>query len=133
MTPFVGLLGSPSPAVAERALALLVKQYTSVRTQDILDKRNLVDFVQTRDFLSRSTPLRKRVCETLDQTSFDLLKRADMPHCYVVYTNYHTGSLVVASPKDNGMTRERFIDAMMASASVPVRPNSSKAWKAVNG
>jgi predicted acylesterase/phospholipase RssA len=43
-----------------------------------------------------------------------------MPYCYVVYTNYQSGNLVVVSPKDPGMTRERFIDAMIASASVPV-------------
>jgi predicted acylesterase/phospholipase RssA len=43
-----------------------------------------------------------------------------MPYCYVAYTNYQSGNLEVASPKDSGMTRERFIDAMIASASVPI-------------
>ena len=48
------------------------------------------------------------------------LQREDMPYCYVVYTNYQSGTLEVVSPKDPGMTRERFIDAMIASASMPI-------------
>jgi predicted patatin/cPLA2 family phospholipase len=34
--------------------------------------------------------------------------------------NYRSGGKVFVSPKDEGMTRDRFIDAMLASLSVPV-------------
>ncbi len=119
ITPLAGLLAAPSD-IAEEALRELIDQYSTVNTADILEKNSLIEFVKHQNYLNRSTPLRKRVNRVFRPDCFELLQREDMPYCYVVYTNYQSGNLEVASPKDPGMTRERFIDAMIASASVPV-------------
>lgn len=119
VTPLAGLLGAPAD-VAEEAMELLIEQYSTVTTADILDKKSIIEFIKRQDCLNNSTPLRRRVKEVFRPECFEWLKRDDMPYCYVVYTNYQSGNLVVVSPKDPGMTRERFIDAMIASASVPV-------------
>jgi predicted acylesterase/phospholipase RssA len=119
MTPLAGLLGAPTE-VAEEALELLIDQYSTVTTADVLDKKSIIELIKRQDCLNKSTPLRRSVNEVFRPECFEWLTRDDMPYCYVVYTNYQSGELIVVSPKDPGMTRERFIDAMIASASVPV-------------
>jgi NTE family protein len=119
ITPLAGLLGAPGD-IAEQALQELVNQYSNVYTSDILEKNSVIEFIKRQNCLNKSTPLRKRVNRVFRPECFEWLRREDMPYCYVVYTNYQSGTLEVASPKDPGMTRERFIDAMIASASVPV-------------
>ncbi|UCF96871.1 MAG: patatin-like phospholipase family protein [Spirochaetaceae bacterium] len=119
ITPLAGLLAAP-PEIAEEAMEQLIAQYSMVTTADILEKKSVIEFVKRQECLNKSAPLRKRVQEVFRPECFEWLKRADMPYCYVVYTNYQSGALEVVSPKDPGMTRERFIDAMIASASVPV-------------
>ena len=119
MTPLVGLLGG-QPEIAEAAMEQLIAQYSEVSTSDILEKKSILDFIRHQECLNNSSPLRARVNEVFRPEWFEQLQRRDMPYCYVVYTNYQSGTLEVASPRDSGMTRERFIDALMASASVPV-------------
>jgi predicted acylesterase/phospholipase RssA len=119
ITPLAGLLGAPAE-IAEQALQELVRQYSNVNTSDILEKNSVIEFIKRQNCLNSSAPLRKRVNQVFRPDCFEWLQREDMPYCYVVYTNYQSGNLEVASPKDPGMTRERFIDAMIASASVPV-------------
>jgi predicted acylesterase/phospholipase RssA len=119
ITPLAGLLGA-SPEIAEEALERLIHQYSSITTENILEKKSIIEFIKRQDGLNKSTPLRNRVKEVFRPECFQWLQREDMPYCYVVYTNYQSGNLEVVSPKDPGMTRERFIDAMIASASVPV-------------
>ena len=120
MAPFAALLGASSPETSQKAMELLIEQYSGVATEDILEKKNPIDFLKYRGSLFRSTPLRKRLEGAFSQSFFECLNRTDTPHCYVVYTNFRTGALVTASPRDPGMSRERFIDAMIASASVPI-------------
>jgi NTE family protein len=119
MTPLAGLLGAPAE-VAEEALELLIDHYSTVTTADVLDKKSIIELIKRQDCLNKSAPLRRSVNEVFRPECFEWLTRDDMPYCYVVYTNYQSGELIVVSPKDPGMTRERFIDAMIASASVPV-------------
>jgi NTE family protein len=119
IAPLAGLLGA-SGEVAEEALQELINQYSTVHTADILEKNSVIEFIKRQNCLNSSTPLRRRVNQVFRQECFDWLQRADSPYCYVVYTNYQSGNLEVVSPQDSGMTRERFIDAMIASASVPV-------------
>ena len=119
ITPLAGLLAAP-PEIAEQALQELINQYSLVQTSDILEKNSVIEFIKRQNCLNSSTPLRKRVNQVFRPECFEWLQREDMPYCYVVYTNYQSGNLEVVSPKDPGMTRERFIDAMIASASVPV-------------
>jgi predicted acylesterase/phospholipase RssA len=120
MAPFAALLGASSPETSQKAMELLIEQYSGVATEDILEKKSPIDLLKYRGSLFRSTPLRKRLDGVFSQPFFECLKRADMPYCYVVYTNFRTGVLETASPRDPGMSRERFIDAMIASASVPI-------------
>ncbi len=120
IAPFAALLGAQSLKTAQEAMETLVRQYSEVKTADILERKNVIDFVKMQDCLYKSTPLRKRIDDTFRNEMFDLLKQDGMPYCYVAYTNFRKGSLEYASPRDKGMSRERFIDAMMASASVPV-------------
>ena len=119
ITPLAGLLGAPGE-VAEEALDELINQYSTITTADVLEKNSVIEFIKRHNCLNSSAPLRKRVSEVFGPDCFERLQREDMPYCYVVYTNYQSGRLEVVSPKDPGMTRERFIDAMMASASVPL-------------
>jgi predicted acylesterase/phospholipase RssA len=119
ITPLAGLLGAPGE-VAEEALQELINQYSTVTTADILEKNSVIEFIKRQNCLNSSAPLRKRVNEVFRPECFEWLQREDMPYCYVVYTNYQSGCLEVVSPKDPGMTRERFVDAMIASASVPL-------------
>lgn len=119
ITPLAGLMGAPGE-IAEEALQELINQYSAVTTADILEKNSVIEFIKRQNCLNSSTPLRKRVSQVFRPECFEWLQREDMPYCYVVYTNYQSGNLKVVSPKDPGMTRERFIDAMIASASVPV-------------
>ena len=119
ITPLAGLLAAP-PEIAEQALQELINQYSLVQTSDILEKNSVIEFIKRQNCLNSSTPLRKRVNQVFRPECFEWLQREDMPYCYVVYTNYQSGNLEVVYPKDPGMTRERFIDAMIASASVPV-------------
>ncbi|MBN2551311.1 MAG: patatin-like phospholipase family protein [Spirochaetales bacterium] len=118
ITPLAGLLGA-APQMAEEAMQRLIREYTTVTTEDILEKNSVLDFIRQQNSLNKSTPLRKRVREVFPAEWFGWLKREDTPYCYVVYTNFQSGALEVASPKDPGMSWERFIDAMIASASVP--------------
>jgi predicted acylesterase/phospholipase RssA len=118
IAPLAGLLGGPEE-VAEEALQQLISQYSTVNTAGVLEKNSVIEFIKRQNCLNKSTPLRKQVNQVFRPECFRLLQREDMPYCYVVYTNYQTGALEVVSPKDPGMTRQRFIDSMIASASVP--------------
>jgi NTE family protein len=119
IAPLAGLL-SASAEIAERVMRELINQYSTVHTSDILEKNSVIEFIKRHNCLNSSDPLRKRVNQVFRPECFEALQREDMPYCYVVYTNYQNGNLEVVSPRDPGMTRERFIDAMIASASVPV-------------
>jgi len=119
IAPVVGLMGAQEPGASE-SLETLLHEYTHVRTEDVLERKHLIDFVRSSDCLNRTAPLRRRVQEAFRPECFQWLRRPESPYCYVVYTNYQSGSRVVASPRQPGMTRQRFIDAMIASASVPV-------------
>jgi NTE family protein len=119
ITPLVGLMGAPEPLASE-ALRTLLYEYTHVETTDLLAKKNLFEFIKRSDCLNRTAPLRGRISRVFKPEWFTWLRRPEAPYCYVVYTNFQSGEKVVASPKQPGMTRERFIDAMLASASVPV-------------
>ena len=63
--------------------------------------------------------LRELIYDRLRPEWFEWLRGPDAPDTYVVYTNFRTGSKHTASPRDEGMSRERFLDAVLASASVP--------------
>lgn len=119
ITPLAGLMGAPEP-LASGALRTLLHEYTHVRTTDVLDRSSLLEFVRRSDCLNRSDPLRRRVRRIFTAECFEWLRRPEAPYCYVAYTNYQSGRTVVVSPKQAGMTREGFIAAMLASASVPV-------------
>ncbi len=119
ITPFAGLMGAPQD-IAREAVDQLIEQYSTISTPDILERKSILEFIKRQDCLNKSTPLRQRINEVFAPECFEWLKSKPAPYCYVVYTNYQSGERVIVSPKDPGMTRERFIDAMMASASVPV-------------
>ena len=119
ISPMAALMGAPDP-IGSQALDTLVRMYTTVSTSDILRKRHLLEWLYRRDCLNESDPLTRLVRRNLSQEWFEWLQRPDAPECYVVYVNYQTGKLVKASPKSAGMNRKRFIQAMLASASVPI-------------
>jgi predicted patatin/cPLA2 family phospholipase len=100
--------------------------YTTVDTADILDKRNYFELLIRHDALYESTPLNELLHEKFRPAWFEWLKQPEAPDCYVVYTNYQNGQKVIASPKDSTMTRDRFLAAMLASASVPVIMEATK-------
>jgi len=119
IAPMAALMGAPDPTGSD-ALDVLIEMYTTVETPDILDKRNWVELLVHHDALYESTPLNELLHEKFRPAWFEWLKQPEAPDCYVVYTNYQNGQKMIVSPRDPTMTRERFLMAMLASASVPV-------------
>jgi predicted acylesterase/phospholipase RssA len=117
--PIAALMAAPDP-MGSQAFQSLVDMYTTLTTSDILDKQNVFELIRRQDALYESDPLNDLIHQQLSQERFDWLQSPEAPYAYVVYTNYQTGQRVTVSAKDEGMTRERFIQAMLASASVPV-------------
>ncbi len=119
IAPFAALLGAPEP-VASQALDTLVSFTTRVSTADLLGRRGPLGLLRRRDSLNETEGLQAVLSEALRPEWFRWLASADAPEVYVVYTNYRTGRKGYASPREPGMDRERFLRAMLASASVPV-------------
>jgi predicted acylesterase/phospholipase RssA len=125
IAPMAALMGAPDPTGSD-ALDVLIEMYTTVETPDILDKRNYFELLVHHDALYESTPLNELLHEKFRPAWFEWLKQPEAPECYVVYTNYQHGQKMIVSPKDPTMTRERFLMAMLASASVPVIIEATK-------
>lgn len=119
ITPIAALMAAPEPTCHE-ALNMLEHIYSNVNTPDILKKQNIFKLILRPDCLYRSGPLNNLIYKTLRPEWFDWLREPEAPECYVVYVNYQNGKKIVASPRDEGMDREKFIKSMLASASVPV-------------
>ena len=119
IAPIAALMAAPDPIKTE-ALNSLVHLYSNVTTSDILDKKSIPELLQRLDCLYESDPLNNLLYQYLTTDWFKWLQSNKAPDCYVVYTNYQTGQKKAVSPKDNGMDRGKFINAMLASASVPV-------------
>ncbi|TVQ17362.1 MAG: hypothetical protein EA382_18995 [Spirochaetaceae bacterium] len=118
IAPAAAMLAAPGD-VAERAMEALEESYTMLQTTDVLERHTWLDLMRRRDALNSSKPLQRLLEETVHDSWFAWLRSDDAPLCYVVYTNLRTGARVVATPRDPGMTRQRFLEAMLASASVP--------------
>ena len=119
IAPLAALLGAPEP-MGSNALKTMVYFYTHLKTHDVLTKKNIIGLLHEQNCLNRYTPLKKRIHALFIPECFEWLKSSDAPYCYVVYVNYQSGRKVFISPKDEGISREAFIDAMLASVSVPV-------------
>jgi NTE family protein len=122
--PMAALMAHPAAAIRNAALDTLVDIYSNVTTPEILEKQDWYEFLARRDCLNESDPLRALIESRFDPSWYEWLTHPQAPDCYVVYTNYRSGAKVVASPKGapggRAMTREDFLTAMLASASVPV-------------
>jgi NTE family protein len=125
IAPMAALMGAPDPTGSD-ALDVLIEMYTTVETKDILDKQNFFELLVRHDALYESTPLKELLHDKFRPAWFEWLKHPEAPDCYVVYTNYQNGQKMIASPKDPTMTRDRFLMAMLASASVPVIVEATK-------
>lgn len=119
ISPLAALMAAPDP-IGSQALETLLQMYTTVATPDILGKKNIFELIELPDALYESDPLNNLLHRHFRPEWFNWLQKPKSPKCYVVYTDYQTGQKVTVSPKDKGMTWERFIQAMLASASVPV-------------
>jgi predicted acylesterase/phospholipase RssA len=119
ISPMAALMGAPEP-MGRQALEALEHLYTNVSTPDILEKQNIFEMMARQDCLNETDPLNKLLHQHVRPEWFEWLQGAAAPACYVVYTDYQSGRKVTVSPKDEGMTRERFLQSMLASASVPV-------------
>jgi predicted acylesterase/phospholipase RssA len=119
IAPIAAVMAAPDP-MGFQAYQTLEKMYTTVCTLDILEKQSVFELIRRQDALYESDPLNDLLHRTFQPEWFAWLQRSKAPDSYVVYTNYQNGRKIFASPKDEGMTRERFIQAMLASASVPV-------------
>jgi predicted acylesterase/phospholipase RssA len=119
IAPIAALMAASDPMGSE-ALQTLVEMYTGVSTNDILEKQSIFELIQRQDALYESDPLNDLLHRQFRPEWFEWLQRPESPHASVVYTNYQTGQKVTVSARDEGMTRERFLEAMRASASVPV-------------
>ena len=113
------MLGGPED-LAREAMDVLIKGYTESRTLDFLERNRIIDYLHKRNSLNSTEPLRKLLFEKVRPEWFEWLQSDAAPDCYVVYTDFHTGDKIAVSPKDPGVDREQFIEATLASASVPV-------------
>ena len=118
IAPAAAMLAAPGE-LAQQAMDVLEESYTTISTTDVIERQTWRALVRRRDALNSSKPLRQMLDATFPESWFEWLATEDAPLCYVVYTNLRTGSRVIATPRDSGMTRARFLDAMLASASVP--------------
>ena len=119
IAPLASLLAAPEP-MASNARKTMVYFYSHLKTHDVLVRKNIFGLLLEQNSLNHYTPLKNLIERIFIPECFQWLRTEDAPYCYVVYVNYRTGRKVFVSPKDEGMTRERFIDAMLASLSVPV-------------
>jgi predicted acylesterase/phospholipase RssA len=119
ISPMAALMAALDP-IGSQAFETLLQIYTTVDTPDILEKKKIFEVIKHPDALYESDPLNNLLHLHFRPEWFEWLQKRKAPKCYVVYTNYRNGEKVTASPQDKGMTRERFIQAMLASASVPV-------------
>jgi predicted acylesterase/phospholipase RssA len=119
IAPMAAVMAAADPMGTE-AFETLEHMYTNVSTPDILEKQSIFELIGRQDCLYESDPLNDLLHRHLRPEWFTWLQGPTAPQCYVVYTNYQTGQKVAMSPQDEGMTRERFIKGMLASASVPV-------------
>jgi NTE family protein len=119
ITPFAALLAAPK-TLADQVMERLIRSYTTVETSDLLGRRSWIGILRHRNSFNDTAPLRKMITDALEESWFEWLRRPEAPECYVVYTNFTTGEKVTAAARQRGMTRDRFINAMLASASVPV-------------
>ena len=99
---------------------VLIQGYTESKTGDLLERNRIIDYLHKRNYVNSSEPLRRLLNEKIRPEWFDWLQSDSAPACYVVYTDFHTGKKITVSPKDYGVDRERFIEATLASASVPI-------------
>ncbi len=124
ISPMAALMAHPTPTVRQAAFDNLLDIYSNVTTRDILEKQDWYEFITRRDCLNETDPLAALLHRRFDPSWYEWLTRPQAPDCYVVYTNYQSGAKVVASPRGgpggSPMTREEFLTAMLASASVPV-------------
>lgn len=125
ISPMAALMGGPE-SIREEACETLVRIYSSVRTSDILKKRNIFQLIFLQECLNTNDPLNNLIHREFRQEWFDWLKEDEAPHCYVTYVNYQSGMSKDVSPRENDMTREEFIHAILASASIPVIVKSTK-------
>lgn len=119
IAPLASLLAADEP-MASDARKTMVYFYSHLKTADVLTRKNIIGLLHEQNSLNRYTPLKKLIDRIFLPTCYQWLCSDQAPYCYVVYVNYRTGKKVFVSPKDEGMTREKFIDAMLASLSVPV-------------
>jgi len=120
ISPMAALVASKDDSISNEALKTLARIYSDVHTKDILDKENIFQLIFRMHSIYQSDPLDNLIKSEFQQEWFEWLQSKEAPDCYVVYVNYKNGKKVFVSPKDKGITRETFIRAMMASASVPV-------------
>lgn len=119
ISPMAALMGHKNKTIREDVKKTLEQIYSTVHTKDILDKENIFQLIFRMHSLNQSDPLRKLITSRFRPEWFEWLQSEEAPDCYVVYVNYQSGKKKYISAKAVG-SREEFIDAMMASASVPV-------------
>jgi len=125
ISPMAALM-STSNSTREEACETLVRVYTTVKTSDILKKRNIFQWICHQECLNTNDPLNNLIHREFRQEWFDWLKEDEAPHCYVTYVNYKNGMSKDVSPKENNISREEFIQAILASAGIPIIVKSTK-------
>jgi len=119
ISPMAALMGHKDQSIREEVKKTLELTYSTVYTKDILDKENIFQLIFRMHSLYQSDPLKKLIKSTLRTEWFEWLKSQEAPDCYVVYVNYQSGQKKYLFAKA-AANRDEFIEAMMASASVPV-------------
>jgi len=128
IAPMAALMGGPEPMATE-ALRVLEDMYGNSDTDRILHRRHVIEWLWRRDCVYTSGPLRELIETALRPEWFEWLHGDEAPECYVVYVDYWTGKKSVVKAREPGTTRELFMQAMLASASVPVIVEAARVGK----
>ena len=119
ISPFAALMGAHRK-IGDEALSTMIETFTSITTDDVLEKRHFIKRIRRSGYLNESDPMEELIESRLKPEWYEWLESKKAPYCYVVYTNFRTGEKSIASPQDPEIGRSDFIKAMRASASVPI-------------
>lgn len=117
-----------APFVAIDEIQLLRSFYTSVRTEDIIRKRNLFDIL-THDAVYDSNPLWSLINSVIPQERYQkiidsaielFITTVNLQTGQVEYWNQHQSGPVGSPSSGEPLSRQEFLRAILASASEPV-------------
>ena len=121
-----------APMAALGGIDVLRQVYTHANESAVLGSRlpwrgflsnGIVGWIAGKDSIYTTAPLRRLIEQQITAERFDRLRSDEdpaIPEVWVCAVNIHSGEKEFFSPRDAEMTRDKFIDCMIASATIPI-------------